>query len=96
MTAPTAPRRSRILGTGHYLPSKVVTNSDLAKTIETSDEWIATRTGIRQRHICAPEEATSDMATAAARSALQAAGLSAKDIDLIIVATVSPDMQPDS
>ena len=81
------------MGTGHYLPSKVVTNRDLAKTIETSDEWIATRTGIRQRHIAAPEEATSDMATAAARQALEAAGITAKEIDLIIVATVSPDMQ---
>jgi 3-oxoacyl-[acyl-carrier-protein] synthase-3 len=93
LTAPIATRRSRILGTGHYLPAKVVTNADLARTIETSDEWIATRTGIRQRHIAAPDEATSDMATAAARSALEAAGVSAKEIDLIIVATVSPDMQ---
>jgi 3-oxoacyl-[acyl-carrier-protein] synthase-3 len=85
--------RSRILGTGHYLPAKVLTNAELEKTVDTSDEWIRTRTGICQRHIAAPEEATSDMATAAARNALEAAGLAATDIDLIIVATISPDMQ---
>jgi 3-oxoacyl-[acyl-carrier-protein] synthase-3 len=75
------------------LPAKVLTNAELEKTVDTSDEWIRTRTGICQRHIAAPEEATSDMATAAARNALEAAGLAATDIDLIIVATVSPDMQ---
>jgi 3-oxoacyl-[acyl-carrier-protein] synthase-3 len=85
--------RSRILGTGHYLPAKVVTNFDLEKVVDTSDEWIATRTGIRQRHVAAPEEASSDMATKAAAHALEAAGLRATDIDMIIVATVSPDMQ---
>jgi 3-oxoacyl-[acyl-carrier-protein] synthase-3 len=75
------------------LPAKVLTNAELEKTVDTSDEWIRTRTGICQRHIAAPEEATSDMATAAARNALEAAGLAATDIDLIIVATISPDMQ---
>jgi 3-oxoacyl-[acyl-carrier-protein] synthase-3 len=75
------------------LPAKIVTNAELEKTVDTSDEWIRTRTGICQRHIAAPEEATSDMATAAARNALEAAGLAATDIDLIIVATISPDMQ---
>ena len=81
------------MGTGHYLPAKVLTNAELEKMVDTSDAWIKTRTGITQRHIAAPEEATSDMATAAARNALQAAGLAATDLDLIIVATISPDMQ---
>jgi 3-oxoacyl-[acyl-carrier-protein] synthase-3 len=83
---------SRIIGTGHYLPEKVLTNQDLEKVMDTSDEWISSRTGIRQRHIAAPEEATSDMATHAARAALQAAGITAKDLDLIIVGTISPDL----
>ena len=69
--------RSRILGTGHYLPAKVVTNADLEKMVDTSDDWIATRTGIRQRHIAAPDEASSDMATKAAEHALEAAGIAA-------------------
>jgi 3-oxoacyl-[acyl-carrier-protein] synthase III len=85
-------RRSRILGTGHYLPEKVLTNADLEKMVDTSDDWIQSRTGIRQRHVAAPDEASSDMATQAAARALEAAGLDAKEIDLIIVATVSPDM----
>jgi 3-oxoacyl-[acyl-carrier-protein] synthase-3 len=75
------------------LPAKVVTNSDLEKTVDTSDAWITSRTGIRQRHVAAPDEASSDMATKAARHALEAAGLGPKDIDLIIIATISPDMQ---
>src|SRR5262245_40539475 len=81
------------MGTGHYLPAKVLTNAEVEKMVETSDAWIRTRTGIDQRHIAAPEEATSDMATAAARNALEAAGIAATDLDLIVVATVSPDMQ---
>jgi 3-oxoacyl-[acyl-carrier-protein] synthase-3 len=81
------------LGTGHYLPAKVVTNQELEHFVDTSDEWISTRTGIRQRHVAASDEASSDMATKAAVHALEAAGLDAKQIDLIIVATVSPDMQ---
>lgn len=86
-------RRSRILGTGHYLPAKVLTNAELEKTVDTSDDWITSRTGIRQRHIAAPEEASSDMATKAAANALEAAGLDATQLDLIIIATISPDMQ---
>jgi 3-oxoacyl-[acyl-carrier-protein] synthase III len=86
-------RRSRILGTGHYLPAKVVTNQELEKTVDTSDDWISSRTGIRQRHVAAPEEASSDMATKAAAHALEAAGIDAKQLDLIIVGTISPDMQ---
>ena len=84
---------SRIVGTGHYLPKTVRTNQDLEKVIDTSDAWISARTGIRQRHIAAEDEASSDMATAAARSALSSAGIGAEQLDLIIVGTISPDMQ---
>jgi 3-oxoacyl-[acyl-carrier-protein] synthase-3 len=83
---------SRVAGTGSYLPAKVVTNAELALRIDTSDEWIAHRTGIRARHVAADDEQTSDLALAAARPALAAAGLEAKDVDLIIVATTTPDM----
>lgn len=83
---------SRILGTGHYAPARVLTNHDLERMVDTSDEWIVERTGIRQRHLAAEGETTSDMAAHAARAALEAAGLSATDLDLIIVATVTPDM----
>jgi 3-oxoacyl-[acyl-carrier-protein] synthase III len=86
-------RRSRILGTGHYLPAKVVSNRELEGTVDTSDDWISSRTGIRQRHLAAPDEASSDMATRAAAHALEAAGVDAKQLDLIIVATISPDKQ---
>jgi 3-oxoacyl-[acyl-carrier-protein] synthase-3 len=83
---------SRILGTGHYLPPIVRTNADLEKMVETSDEWITERTGIKQRRIAPPEIVTSDMATAAAKQALEAAELKATDLDMILVATVTPDM----
>ncbi len=83
---------SRIVGTGGYLPAKVLTNRDLEKTIDTSDEWIFSRTGIRQRHIAADNERTSDLALAASRKALDAAGIAAQDIELIIVATTTPDI----
>jgi len=87
---------SKIIGTGSYLPGQRVTNHDLAaqlaaKGIETSDEWIVTRSGISARHYAAPEENASDLAVNAARSALEAAGLEAEQIDLIIVATSTPD-----
>ena len=82
---------SRIAGTGSYLPEKVVTNTDLEKVMDTSDEWIQERTGIKRRHIAADDEATSDLALAAARQALDMAGLGAEDIDLIIIATTTPD-----
>jgi 3-oxoacyl-[acyl-carrier-protein] synthase-3 len=83
---------SRILGTGSFLPPNLVTNQDLASKVDTSDEWITTRTGIRQRHIASADEKTSDLAFEAARRALDAAGLDASAIDLIIVATTTPDM----
>jgi 3-oxoacyl-[acyl-carrier-protein] synthase-3 len=83
---------SRITGTGSYLPEKIVTNRDLEKLIETSDEWIFTRTGIRQRHVAAEHENASDLALAASRKAIEAAGITPQDIDLIIVATTTADM----
>lgn len=83
--------RSRVIGTGGYLPARVLTNADLAARLETSDAWIIERTGIRQRHIAAEGELTSDLAVAAARPALEAAGLGADDIDLIVLATATPD-----
>jgi len=83
---------SRILGTGSYLPAQCLTNADLEKRVDTSDEWIVTRTGIRERHIAAPEEKTSDLALNAALAARAAAQVAKEDIDLIIVATTTPDM----
>lgn len=81
-----------ILGTGSYVPEKVVTNDDMAKIVETSDEWIRTRTGIRERHFAAEGESTSDMAAAAAEKAIEASGVDRSEIDLVIVATMTPDM----
>ena len=83
---------SRIAGTGRYLPRRILTNDELARRVATSDEWIRTRTGIRQRHMAADEEQTSDLALAASREALAAASLAPADVDLIIVATTTPDM----
>ncbi|CAH1059273.1 beta-ketoacyl-ACP synthase III [Paenibacillus pseudetheri] len=80
-----------IIGTGKYVPEKILTNSDLEKIVETNDEWIVSRTGIRERHIAAPHEATSDLAYEAALKALDSAGMKAEDLDLIIIATVTPD-----
>lgn len=82
---------SRIIGTGSYLPEKVVTNHDLEKTMETSDKWIRDRTGIKRRHIAADGETTSDLAVHAAKQAIDAAGISVDDIDLIVVGTTTPD-----
>ena len=83
---------SRIVGTGSYLPAQVLTNHELAKSVDTSDAWIRTRTGIRERRIAAPAEQTSDLAERAARAALDAAGIAPADVDLIVVATTTPDM----
>lgn len=82
---------SRILGTGSYLPEKILTNADLERMVDTTDEWIYTRTGIRQRHIAAEGEFTSDLSFHAAQRALEAAGVNADAVDLIIVATTTPD-----
>lgn len=82
--------RSEIIGHGHYLPAKILTNDDLSKMVETNDEWISTRTGIKQRHIVT-DELTSDMAVAAAQKAIASAGISVEDVDLVITATVTPD-----
>lgn len=82
---------SRILGTGHSLPARVVTNRDLEKIVDTSDEWITTRTGIRERRIAAEGEKLSDFAVAAAQQALEMAGVDAASLDLILCATVTPD-----
>lgn len=81
-----------ILGTGYYVPNRVMTNLDLEKIVDTTDEWIFSKTGIRERHIADPEEATSDLAIFAANEALRDAGVHPSEIDLIIVATSSPDM----
>ncbi|HZH44918.1 MAG TPA: beta-ketoacyl-ACP synthase III [Lysobacter sp.] len=83
---------SRIAGTGSYLPEKVLTNDDLARFVETSDEWITARTGIRERHVAADGETTCDLAFQAATRAMEAAGVSAADLDLIIVGTTTPDL----
>jgi 3-oxoacyl-[acyl-carrier-protein] synthase-3 len=85
-------RSTSILGTGSYAPQRVLSNAELERMVETSDEWIVTRTGIRERRIADASESTSDMAAKAAQAALQNAGISAAEIDLIIVATVTPDM----
>ena len=84
---------AQILGTGSYLPARRVSNDDLAKRIDTSDEWITTRTGIKARHLAADNEKTSDLAVQAALKALEDAKIPAQEIDLIIVATATPDMQ---
>ena len=87
------PRRTvSIIGTGSYVPEKILTNADLSRMVDTSDEWITTRTGIKERRIAAKDEYTSDMATKAALAAIEQAGISAKEIDLILLATATPDM----
>ena len=84
-------RRSRFIGCGGYLPETVLTNDELAASVDTSDEWIVSRTGIRERHVAAPGELTSDLALQAAKKALDAADLPPRDVDLIVVATATPD-----
>ncbi len=83
---------SRIAGTGSYLPEKVLTNADLEKMVETSDEWIQTRTGIRERHIAAEDQTTSDLGYQAALRALEAAGIEASQLDMIVVGSTTPDL----
>ncbi|MBU3958886.1 MAG: ketoacyl-ACP synthase III, partial [Candidatus Omnitrophica bacterium] len=86
-------RKVGIIGVGEYLPSKILTNADLEKMVDTSDEWITTRSGIKQRRLVAKGEAASDLAIKAAKGALKGARLKPHDLDLIIVATITPDMQ---
>jgi 3-oxoacyl-[acyl-carrier-protein] synthase III len=83
---------SRIAGTGSYLPEKILTNADIERMVDTSDEWIRSRTGIERRHVASPGETTTDLAERAARRALEDAGVSAADIDLICVGTTTPDL----
>ncbi|RKX30918.1 MAG: 3-oxoacyl-ACP synthase [Verrucomicrobia bacterium] len=85
-------QRAAIVGTGSYAPARVMTNADFEKIVDTTDEWITTRTGIKERHFAAEDEATSDMAAEAARRALQAAGAAADEVEMIVVATITPDM----
>src|SRR4051812_34119783 len=85
-------RRVAITGIGAYAPDRVLTNEELSTMVATSDEWIMERTGIRERRIAAPEQALSDVCLPAARQALDAAGVQAADVDLLVVATVTPDM----
>lgn len=80
-----------VIGTGKYVPERILTNQDMEKMMDTNDEWIVSRTGIRERHIAAPEQATSDLAFEAAKAAAASAGIKHEDIELIIVATVTPD-----
>jgi len=83
---------SRIIGTGSYLPARILTNADLEKLVDTNDQWIVERTGIRERHIAAEGQLTSDLAVQAAHAALEVAGLRPDDIDLLLVATTTPDL----
>jgi len=83
---------SRIEGTGRYLPERILTNAELEKTVDTTDEWIRTRTGVEQRHVAGKDEKTSDLCLKAARQAMDAAGVTADEIDLIIVGTTTPDL----
>src|SRR5881394_2094304 len=85
-------RTCSISGVGSYVPAKILTNADLEKMVDTTDEWITTRTGIKERHIAAAGEFTSDLGAEAARRAMKMAGVTAEQIDLIIVATITPDM----
>ena len=83
---------SRIVGTGRYLPERIMTNADLEKIVDTTDEWIRTRTGVERRHVVEPEQTTSDMCVEAAKKAMDAAGVKPEDIDLVITGTTTPDL----
>ncbi|MEI6499756.1 MAG: beta-ketoacyl-ACP synthase III [Armatimonadota bacterium] len=85
-------RGAKVVGLGSYVPERILTNADLEKMVDTTDEWIVSHTGMKERHIAAPEQATSDLAYEAGLAALRDSGLAATDLDLIIVATVTPDM----
>src|SRR3982751_4361445 len=85
-------RTVSIVGTGSYTPERILTNEDLSRMVDTSDEWITTRTGIKERRVAAKDETTSDMAAKAAVKAIEQAKVSAEEIDLILIATATPDM----
>jgi 3-oxoacyl-[acyl-carrier-protein] synthase III len=94
-SSPHSAKRQRtvsIIGTGSYVPEKILTNADLSRIVETTDEWITTRTGIKERRMAAKDEHTSDMGAKAALKALEQANISAKEVDLVLVATATPDM----
>src|SRR2546423_13308259 len=94
-SSPQSARNQRtvsIIGTGSYAPEKILTNEDLSRMVDTSDEWITTRTGIKERRIAAKDEMTSDMASKAALKAIEQAKISPEEIDLLLVATATPDM----
>ena len=82
---------SQVIGTGHFLPKKILTNAELSKIVETNNEWILSRTGIKQRHIADKNELTSDLAIEASKNAIKSAGINAKDLDYILCATTTPD-----
>lgn len=83
---------TRIVGTGRYLPERILTNAELETMVDTSDEWIRTRTGVERRHIAAPDQTTSDLCVEAARQAMESAGVSPEDIDMVAIGTTSPDL----
>ncbi len=83
---------SRIAGTGRYLPEKILTNADLEKIVDTTDEWIRTRSGVERRHCCAPDQTTSDMCVEAAKIAMEDAGIGPADIDMVVIGTTTPDL----
>jgi len=83
---------SRIAGTGRYLPEKILTNADLEKMVDTTAEWIKSRTGVERRHCCAPEQTTSDMCVEAAKIAIDDAGINVSDIDMVVIGTTTPDL----
>jgi 3-oxoacyl-[acyl-carrier-protein] synthase-3 len=83
---------SRIVGTGRYLPERIMTNADLEKIVDTTDEWIRTRTGVERRHVVEPDQTTSDMCVEAAKKAMEAAGVKPQDVDLVITGTTTPDL----
>ena len=83
---------SKIAGTGRYLPERILTNADVEKLVDTSDEWIRTRTGVERRHVADENQTTSDLCVEAARIAMDDAGVSADDIDLIVIGTTTPDL----
>ena len=86
------PLRAKVLGCGAYLPSRVMSNGDLARLVDTSDEWIRTRTGVERRHVVEEDQTTSDMCVESAKNAMEDAGVTPADVDMVITGTTSPDV----